>query len=296
MSFVKYLTDKDVSRAFPERNKNAHKGDFGYVGIFGGSPEFGGAVKLANLALSALRSGAGVSRLIIPESLFRAVSPYILESTLCLLPDGGSGRLVFSEREVSEATADLSSLAFGMGAGRSEETLKIARYLLNNFRRTLILDADALNVLSTTDKAELKGRKYPTVITPHPKEMSRLCGLPVDEILEKPQEIATVFAREHGVVVLLKGRETVITDGETVYLSNRGSAGMATGGSGDVLAGVIAGICGFTDDPLLAASAGAYICGAAGERAAETVGEYGMLPSDTVSFIAETIKNLEGNP
>lgn len=289
------LTEKDISPLFPKRPENAHKGNFGYVGLLGGSPEYSGAVKLSDLALSALRAGAGVARLIIPEGLFQAVSPYILESTLYLLPDGGSGRLVFSEKEISNATKNLASLAFGMGVGQSDETLKTAQYLLTSFENTLILDADALNALAASDKAELKARKFPTILTPHVKEMSRLSGISVDEILEKPQETAENFAREYNVVVLLKGHITYITDGTKTYAVKRGSAGMATGGSGDVLSGIIAGLCGFVKDPLLAAAAGAFINGTAGEKAANAVGEYGMLPSDTVNYIAETVKSL-GEP
>lgn len=286
------LTEKDIAPLFPKRPENAHKGNFGYVGIFGGSPEYGGAVKLSNLALSALRAGAGVARLIVPEGLFGAVSPYILESTLHLLPDGGSGRLVFSEEAIYAATENLASLAFGMGAGNSSETLKTARFLLNGFENTLILDADALNAIATSDKSELKARKFPTVITPHVKEMSRLSGIPVEAILKNPQQTAEDFAREYGVVVLLKGHTTFVTDGGKTYAVKKGSAGMATGGSGDVLSGIIAGLCGFVKNPLLAAAAGAFINGAAGEKAANAVGEYGMLPSDTVNYIAQTVKKL----
>lgn len=292
MNDVITITAKDISPLFPKRAENAHKGNFGYVGIFGGSPEYSGAVKLSNLALSALCAGAGVARLIIPEGLFQAVSPYILESTLYLLPDGESGRLVFSEKEIVKATENLASLAFGMGAGQSGETQKITRFLLNSFKNTLILDADALNSIAATDKSELKARSFPTIITPHVKEMSRLCGVPVDEILKKPEEPAEKFAREYGVTVLLKGHVTFVTDGKTTYAVKKGSAGMATGGSGDVLSGIIAGLCGFVKDPLLAAAAGAFINGTAGEKAANAVGVYGMLPSDTVSFIAETVKEL----
>ncbi len=286
------LTDRDIAPLLPKRAETAHKGNFGYIGILGGCPEYSGAVKLANLAQSALRAGAGVARLIIPEGLFPSVSPFVLESTLYLLPDGGSGRLVFSEKDLAKATENLASLAFGMGAGLSGETLKTARFLLNSFENTLILDADALNSIAATDKSELKARKHPTVITPHVKEMSRLCGATVEEILKNPQETAEKFAKEYGVCVLLKGHVTFVTDGRRTFAVKRGSAGMATGGSGDVLSGIIAGLCGFVKDPLLAAAAGAFINGTAGEKAADAVGEYGMLPSDTVNFIAETVKEL----
>lgn len=292
MNEATILTEKDIAPLFPKRPENAHKGNFGYVGLLGGSPEYGGAVKLSNLALSALRAGAGVARLIIPAGLFPSVSPYILESTLYLLPDGGSGRLVFSEKEISNAAENLASLAFGMGVGQSGETLKTAQYLLTSFENTLILDADALNAIAVSDKSKLKARKFPAILTPHVKEMSRLCGASIDEILEKPQETAENFAREYGVIVLLKGHITYVTDGRKTYAVKKGSAGMATGGSGDVLSGIIAGLCGFAKDPLLAAAAGAFINGTAGEKASNAVGEYGMLPSDTVNYIAETVKSL----
>lgn len=292
MNEVNVFSSEDLAALFPKRRETAHKGDFGYVGIMGGSPEFGGAVKLANLALSALRCGAGVARLIIPEGLYGAVAPYILESTLFLLPDRNSGRFLFDESALNAATDKLSSLAFGMGAGNNAETLKIAEYLLSRFGGTLVLDADALNALSATDKSVLRKRTAPLVLTPHVKEMSRLCGLSVEKILGNPAKTAYGFAKEFGATVLLKGHTTYVSDGISTYAVEKGSAGMATGGSGDVLSGILAGLCGFIKNPLLAAAAGAFINGAAGEAAANSIGEYGTLPSDTVFFIAPTVKKI----
>lgn len=292
MNEIKVFSSADFAALFPKRNENAHKGDFGYVGIMGGSPEYGGAVKLANIALSALRCGAGVARLIIPEGLYGAVAPYVLESTLFLLPDRGDGRFLFDETELNSATDKLSALAFGMGAGNNAETLKIAEYLISRFGGTLVLDADALNALAATDLSVLKKRTAPAILTPHVKEMSRLSGLSVEKILKNPEKTASDFAEKYGVTVLLKGHTTFVSDGISAYAVEKGSAGMATGGSGDVLSGILAGLCGFIKEPLLAAAAGAFVNGAAGEAAAKSVGEYGMLPSDTVSFIAPTLKKL----
>lgn len=283
----------DIAKLFSNRPQNSNKGDYGYVALIGGSREYSGAAKLANLSLSALRSGAGVAKLAVPDSIADGVIPYLLESTLFPLTcDGGSYR--FSKDNVQSLIKGTAAVAVGMGMGRSEEVKKLIEYLLTSYRGRLIIDADGLNALSELDVKLLKNAACRVVLTPHPKEFERLCGRSVKDILNDPISNAKEYAKENGVILLLKGTATVITDGDTVYLSDRGCAGMATAGSGDVLSGVLAGICGYAieKDLLLAVAAGAYVNGLAGEIACRDIPEVSMIAGDTVKAIPRAIKEI----
>ncbi|MBO5932060.1 MAG: NAD(P)H-hydrate dehydratase, partial [Clostridia bacterium] len=157
-------------------------------------------------------------------------------------------------------------------------------------------DADGLNTLTTMDLSILKDAKAPVILTPHLMEFSRLSGLSIEQIEADPISCAKAFAKEYGVILLLKGCCTAVTDGEAVYLCNRGGAGMATAGSGDVLAGILAGLCGYLSANALTVAAGAYLAGVAGELAQQAQGAVSMLASDTVSQISNALKVLTVSP
>lgn len=289
-----YLIEaKDIIGLFLDRPQNSNKGDYGYVALIGGSREYSGAAKLANLSLSALRSGAGVAKLAVPDSITDGVLPYLLESTLYPLTCDGH-EYHFSGENIQSLIKGTAAVAVGMGMGRSEEVKKLIEYLLISYRGRLIIDADGLNALSELDRTLLKNAACKVVLTPHPKEFERLCGRSVGEILNNPIKAAKEYAKENGVIILLKGACTVVTDGDTVYLSDRGCAGMATAGSGDVLSGVLTGICGYVRDGdlLLGVSAGAYIAGLAGEIACRHIPEACMVAGDTVKAIPEAVKKI----
>ncbi|MBQ7290626.1 MAG: NAD(P)H-hydrate dehydratase [Clostridia bacterium] len=273
------------------RKNNSNKGTYGYVGIMGGCTEYSGAVKLANMGACALRAGCGVAKLIVPASVVGSVAPYLLESTLCPLPDE-AGHIIFNKNVIDGATARLSALAVGMGWGESAENAKILEYLLAEKALPLIIDADGLNTLAKMDKNLLKTTKCRVVLTPHPKEFERISGVGVSEVLHSPVEYAEGFAREYGVILLLKGASTIVTDGEKTYICDRGSAGMATAGSGDVLSGVLAGLLGYVEYSPRAVALGAYIAGVAGELAAAEFTEMGMTAGDTARAIPKAWKEL----
>ncbi len=281
------LEKKDFKDIFAPRKNFSNKGDFGYVALIGGSAKYSGAVKLSNLALSALRVGAGVVKLGVPEEISHSVMPYILESTLFPL-SSENGNIIFNEAEISELIKGTKAAAIGMGIGISEDISGIISYLLKNYTGVLIIDADGLNAISQFG-ISLKNSAPKVVLTPHPKEFSRLSGLSIPEILENPVECAKNYAKETGSIILLKGPCSVITDGETVYLVDRGCGGMATAGSGDVLSGICAGVCGYEDDTLLAVASGAYINGLAGEIAEKKIGSVSMTAGYTVSSIPDAI-------
>ena len=289
---IHLLEEDDVANLFAPRKNYAHKGNYGYVAVMGGCIEYAGATKLANMSAAALRAGCGVVTLAVPESITQAVAPYLLESTLLPIPADKYGKMIFDSKILDGILARYASVAIGMGWGSSATYKEILLYLLKNAHQPLIIDADGLNTLSQMDLTLLKDVKAPIILTPHLMEFSRLSGLSISEIEENPIAHAKAFAKEYGVILLLKGCTTVVTDGNAVYLSNRGSAGMATAGSGDVLAGVLAGLCGYLAPCALTVASGAYLTGMAGELAEEKQGTVSMLASDTAHEIANAMRIL----
>ena len=284
------LEKEDAAKAVPQRPAYCNKSDFGYIALIGGSKRYGGALKLACMANAAMRSGAGVVKAAAPDFLADRLSGKVLESTVFPLSSDGEC-IAFNETEIKELIQGVRSVAFGMGAGRGKGVADTLCYLLENFTGTLIIDADGLNALSRVGAEKLKTAKCKTVLTPHVKEFSRLTGLQIGEILSDPIRHAFDFAKEYASVVLLKGTATVITDGKTVYITDTGCPGMATAGSGDVLSGITAALCGYNKDALTAAAA-AYINGMAGELAQKKTNCISMIASDTVSSIPDAITKL----
>ena len=280
------LEEYDVANRFAPRKNYSHKGNYGYVAVMGGCVEYSGAAKLANMSAAALRAGCGVVTLAVPESITQAVAPYLLESTLLPIPANEDGKMLYAPEILDKILSRYASVAVGMGWGSSDAYKDILSHLLKNAHQPLIIDADGLNTLSTMDLTLLKEAKAPVILTPHLMEFSRLSGLAISEIEKDPITHAKAFAKEYGVILLLKGCCTIVTDGNVVYLSNRGCAGMATAGSGDVLSGILAGLCGYLNPDALTVAAGAYFAGIAGEMAEQKQGAVSMLASDTVREIA----------
>lgn len=271
------------------RNNFCNKGDFGYVAVIGGCARYSGAVKLAALSLAALKTGCGVSKIVVPEKIASAVMPYILESTLCPVRGNEDGSMKFDGKGIAEALGGVKAVAVGMGWGRGGDNRKILAYILKNFSLPVVIDADGLNALAE-DLTPLDGTECGVVITPHVKEMSRLCGKSIAEITADPIGCALEFSRKHRVTVALKGASTVVTDGKTVYIVNTGCAGMATAGSGDVLSGILVGVLGYSAENLpLSVAYATYINGKAGEFAQKEKTDICMTASDTVSHIFEAV-------
>ena len=282
----------DAAALFPPRKNFSHKGVYGYIALIGGSFRYSGAIRLAAMANAAMRAGAGVVRLCAPRSLCEKMMPDILESTLFPLPEK-AGDMVFREDEFGELLRGIRTAAFGMGAGLTEETKKAVSFLLDACGGTLILDADGLNALAALGTERLKNAAGNVILTPHIGEFSRLTGRTAEEILHAPVSLAEDFAGEHGVTLLLKGPGTVVTDGHETRIVDRGTPGMATAGSGDVLSGILAAMAAaHPEQPVQAAAGAAWINGRAGEIAAARTGEVSMTAGNTIQSIAEAIAYL----
>ena len=286
-------SEGDFGSVVRPRSNHSHKGTYGYVALIGGCTEYSGAMKLANMACAAMRAGCGVARLVAPESISTSVAPYLLESTLYPVPDR-DGKMLYDPESLDKSLSGIKAAAVGMGWGRSGDYESILRQILERYDIPLIIDADAINTLADMDRSLIKNTRCRLILTPHLKEFERLSGYSVAETMDDPVGAAKAFAREYGHVLLLKGTSTVVTDGEIVYIVDRGCPGMATGGSGDVLSGILAGLCGYNDADPLTAACGAYISGRAGELAQKNVNPVSMTAGDTVGFIAPAVSEIIG--
>lgn len=280
-----YLLEKDDFKGFlPKRANYSHKGTYGLVGILGGSLKYSGSVKLASLSLSALTSGAGVARLIVPNTIARSLLLYVLESTIFPIKDD-NGQMIFDSKEIDESLKKVTALLIGIGWEQNFNNEKILTYILENYNIPIVIDADGLNIL-----AKIKKIKQNLILTPHLKEFSRLTGIDLDTISKDPITIAKSYAKEHKIILLLKGPTTIITNGDTVYLTNTGCSGMATAGSGDVLSGILIGLLGYKTPDIKTVAFAAYINGLAGELAEKQKSSISALARDTVSHLAKAIK------
>lgn len=273
-----------VDSLLPVRPREAHKGDFGRVLLLCGSVGFTGAAALA--ARAALRTGSGLIFLGVPEAVYPILAVKLDEPIVFPLPDDGRGR--FSARaipEILERLGACDACLVGPGLGRSDGLTALVEAVLDAASCPVVLDADGLNALDGhIDR--LRGRSGPTVLTPHEGEFARLGG----DLSRGREEAARRMARETGTVVLLKGHRTIVTDGETAYRNTTGNPGMATGGSGDVLAGILVSLLGQGVPPLEAAAAAAWLHGEAGDRCARETGEYGLTPGDLIEELPRLLK------
>ena len=274
------------------RDPLSHKGTWGYIALIGGSLRYSGAEKLANIAACAVRSGAGVVKLATAASIAHAVMPYLLESTLFPLSDR-DGNILFVRDEIDELVSNTRAAGIGMGIGADSEAGEIIKHLLKSYKGSLLIDADGLNQLALIGSDILDDASCRVVITPHVREFSRLSGLEVNDILASPLEHARSFAKEHGITVLLKGTETVITDGKRDFISDSGCPGMATAGSGDVLSGILTALLGYLGERTAeAAAAAAYINGRAGMIAQSRSNAVSMSASDTAWAVKDAITEI----
>ena len=277
------LDHKKVLSILPDRDPWGHKGTFGKILLLCGSRGFTGAAYLA--AMGACRSGAGLTFLGVPESIYAIEAVKLNETVVFPLPDR-DGRLSREAiPEILSRLPQMDAVLIGCGLGQSEDTREIVKTVLDNAKCPVVLDADGINVLAA-HKDILRGRAYPTILTPHDGEFSRLGGIPGEDRMAS----AAAMARDLGCILLLKGHRTCITDGVTGYVNHTGNPGMAVGGSGDVLAGIITALIGQGVPPLEAAACGAWLHGAAGDICAAEIGQYGMLPTDMVHVLPRLLK------
>ena len=280
---IRRLNHELVLSLLPDRNPWGHKGNFGKLLLLCGSRGYTGAAFFA--AMGALRSGAGLVFLGVPESIYGIEAVKLNEPVIFPLPDAGGRLSADAVPEILTRLPRMDAVLVGPGLGQSEGTLAVVRAVLEKAECPVVVDADGINVLSA-HRDLLRGRKLPTILTPHDGEFARLGGV----IGEDRMAAAAALAEELGCTVLLKGHETCITDGTDGYINPTGNPGMAVGGSGDVLAGVITALLGAGLPPLEAAACGAWLHGAAGDRCAAELGQYGMLPTDMLSALPRLMK------
>ena len=279
----------------PPRAAQTHKGDVGRVFIVAGSVGFSGAAALCTMG--ALRVGAGLVTLGLPKSLHDPMVEKLTEAMFAVLPETKEGSLSAQALpQILNQIERMDAVAIGPGLSQHPQTKALVHQLLPKITKPLVLDADGLNALAE-DLSLLKKRVQPMILTPHPGEMGRLTRLSVDDVQRDRQRIAVEFAKTYGVVVVLKGHHTIVAsyDG-TSYVNETGNPGMASGGTGDVLTGMIAGLLGQRLSLFDAARLGVYLHGLAGDLAAAERGQIGLIASDLLDRIPLAIRQYQDLP
>jgi len=266
------------------RKEDSHKGDYGRIFVVAGSPGMTGAAFLCSQG--ALRAGSGLVTCGVPASLNQIMEVKLTEVMTMSLPETSGGYLsVKGKDKIISFARKCDAVALGPGLGREEETKQLVAELVRGVEAPLVVDADGINNLEGHIEI-LKDRKERTVITPHPGEMSRLTGKDIGEVQRGREDIAKSVAEVTGAVVCLKGHRTVVASPEgRVYVNDTGNSGMASGGTGDVLTGMIASFIGQGLDDFSAAVSAVYLHGVAGDIAAEKKGQFCMIASDILKYM-----------
>jgi NAD(P)H-hydrate epimerase len=285
------LEATDVAPLFPRRPRDVHKGTYGHLLVVAGSVGKTGAAALC--ARAALRAGTGLVTVATAASAQPTVAALTLEAMTEPLPETAARSVGVKAREPIAALAEArDAVALGPGLGLDHETRALARELIATLPRPMVVDADALTALA--DHLDvLRGVPAPRVLTPHPGEMARLVGGGAEDVQRDRLGVARAFATAHGVLLVLKGARTLIAlpDGR-VLINPTGNAGMASGGTGDVLTGVLGALLARGIDAARAAPAGVYLHGLAGDVAAERVGEEALIAGDIIEALGEAFRRL----
>lgn len=290
---IKIRVPQFIKDMLPERDKDTHKGTYGRVGVIAGSRGMTGAPYLTSMAC--LRAGSGLVYTIVPEGISSILAVKLVEAIIKPVSDKNTGVFKLdSIAEIEKIIEDMDVLAIGPGMGIDEERVELVKHILLNFNGPVVLDADGLNCISKVGLNIFNKRRFPTVITPHPGEFSRLLGVSTKEIQDNRVEYAKYVSTNYGIITVLKGANTVVSNpkGE-VYINTTGNPGMATAGSGDVLTGVITSFIGQGIDSYKASILGVYCHGLAGDIAKEEKGEYGMIARDILESIPSSIKLMK---
>ena len=277
------LSAADIARLLPKRDENAHKGNFGRILLLCGSRGYTGAAYFA--AMGALRTGAGLVYLGVPESIYAIEAVKLNEPVVFPLPEQGGRRSEAAVPEILEKIPRMDAVLIGPGLGLGQGSFAVLKAVLTHAACPVVVDADGITLL-VPHMDILRGREAPTILTPHDGEFTRLFG-PVGE---DRMASARAAALESRGIMLLKGHRTCVTDGIREYRNTTGNPGMAVGGSGDVLAGVLVSLLGQGLEPLEAAACAAWLHGKAGDLCAGELGEYGMLPTDLLDFLPRLLK------
>jgi len=289
------ITPREIAALIGSRPVAANKGNFGHVLVVGGSEGKAGAAAMAGI--SALKVGAGLSTVATPKSVLPTVAGFHPEAMTEPLEETSDGAIAPEAlKHISKLAEGKTVLAVGPGISRNPETSALVRDLLKGQTVPIVLDADGLNAFEGR-ATELNGNSRPLVLTPHPGEMARLTGMTIAAIQRDRINVARNFAREHKLILVLKGHRTLIArpDGE-VWVNTTGNPGMATGGTGDILTGMVAGFVAQNPQAIFqAVIAAVHMHGLAGDIARESVGEHSLVATDLVKALPESFRRIRAN-
>jgi ADP-dependent NAD(P)H-hydrate dehydratase / NAD(P)H-hydrate epimerase len=289
---LKVTTPDDLERLFRDRKRESNKGSFGHVLVLGGSTGKAGAAAMAGIA--ALRAGAGLSTVATAKSALPAVAGFYPEIMTEPLPETDAGTIATSSGvRIEELLKSMTVLAIGPGISRDPHTATLVRSLVAHHTIPMVVDADGLNAFAH-HASDLEGKGRTLVITPHPGEMARLTGLTVHEVQNDRIGVARQFAAEHQLIVVLKGHRTLIAEPDgKVWINTTGNPGMATGGTGDILTGITAGLMAqYPVNRLRAVLGGVYLHGLAGDIMRERLGEQSLIATDLLQGLPEAIHRV----
>jgi ADP-dependent NAD(P)H-hydrate dehydratase len=288
------MTPIETVPTIPPRPAEGHKGTFGRVLVIAGSRGMTGAAVLCGSA--ALRGGAGLVQVAVPGETLPTVAagnPCYLTSSFAQDMRGRFAASAVDDLvDVAAAWADV--VAVGPGLGLSDAIPPLMAALFERVDKPLVVDADGLNALARLPPDDWRKCRQPAVLTPHPGEFARLCDQPADAVRDRREELATDYAADYQVILVLKGHRTLVTDGRRIYRNDTGNPGMATGGTGDVLTGLIAALIGQKLDPFDAAVLGVWAHGRAGDRAAQEVGQTALIATDLLTYLPAALKDVGG--
>jgi NAD(P)H-hydrate epimerase len=288
------VTPSDIVSLVAQRSPTAHKGSFGHVLVLGGS--FGKAGAAAMAGMAALRAGAGLVTIATPRSALytaAAFTPELMTEPLAETDTGSLSLRAFEYGRLDGLVAGKDVLAIGPGVSRHSETAEMVRTAVERYSTPIVLDADGLNAFEGRTES-LDGRGRTLVITPHPGEMSRLAGITTASVQRDRLTVARNFARDHHLTVVLKGHRTLMVQPDgTAWVNPTGNPGMATGGTGDILTGMIAGLMAQNPQRVFeSVLAGVYLHGLAGDVARETMGEHSLIATDLLGALPEAFRRV----
>lgn len=284
------LNDELIFGMLPKKSDDSNKGDFGHVLVIGGSEGMAGSVCMT--AESTLRSGAGLVTVAVPDCILSVVATKLTECMTLPLPSEDGKISQISLKTIAQFIPNVNTIVIGMGGRVYIGLASVIEFLLDKFEGTLIIDADGLNILAKHDDLLLKKRKCELVLTPHPGEMSRLLRITTADVQSNRENVAESFSNLYDLCLVLKGKNTVICSKEHKFINPTGNVGMAKGGSGDVLAGMIAGFSAQGAKKEYASCLGTYLHGLSGDIAVKDKTEYCLTATDIISYLPSAFKKI----
>lgn len=275
----------DINFNLEPRKKESNKGDYGRIAFLGGSSGMSGSIYMSSIA--SLKTGCGLSYIICPKSISNILQIKCVES---IIKEISCDKFLYSKDildEIFNSLEKIDVLCIGPGMGIVDNIDKLIKEIIKGFNSNILIDADGLNAISKD--ISILNLKNKMVLTPHIMEFSRLLNMPINEINQNKEFIAKSFAKKYDQILVLKGHETIVTDGKDIYINDTGNPGMATAGSGDVLSGIISTLL-YRLDPFEAAKMGVFIHGLAGDIASEKLSEESLMATDIINNIHEVFK------